>query len=151
MAVLGLGVTAGAASGQGSAGSAQPVKIVVDAKAAATPFPHFWEQTFGSGRAILALRDEYRKDIDVVHAATGFEEVRFHGIFNDEVGVYDPARKYTNPGQATQSVATDGIYNFSYVDAIYDGLLEHHVRPYVELSFMPKGLAADPNDLHVFW
>ena len=35
--------------------------------------------------------------------------------------------------------------------AIYDGLFEHHVRPFVELSFMPKGLAADPNDLHVFW
>ncbi len=151
IAVLGLGVMTGAAPGQSTSGAAQPVQITVDARAAATPFPHFWEQTFGSGRAILALRDEYRKDIDVVHAATGFEEVRFHGIFNDEVGVYDPARKYTNPGQATQSVATDGIYNFSYVDAIYDGLLEHHVQPYVELSFMPKGLAADPNDLHVFW
>ncbi len=134
-----------------SAQAASPVEMTVDAKAATTPFPHFWEQTFGSGRAILSLRDEYRKDIDAVHEATGFQSVRFHGIFNDEVGVYDPARKYTNPGQATESVETDGIYNFSYVDAIYDGLLEHQVRPFVELSFMPKGLAADPNDVHVFW
>ncbi|WP_246408911.1 GH39 family glycosyl hydrolase [Granulicella aggregans] len=127
------------------------VEVSVDAKAPATPFPHFWEQTFGSGRAILSLRDEYRQDIDAVHEATGFQSIRFHGIFNDEVGLYDPARKYTNPGQATQAVATDGIYNFSYVDQIYDGLLEHHVRPFVELSFMPKGLAADPNDFHIFW
>ena len=29
------------------------------------------------------------------------------------------------------------IYNFSYVDQIYDGLLQNGVRPYVELSFMP--------------
>jgi xylan 1,4-beta-xylosidase len=128
-----------------------PVRVSIDAQGPSTPFPHFWEQTFGSGRAILSLRDEYRQDIDAVHAATGFQSVRFHGIFNDEVGLYDPARKYTNPGQATQAVATDGIYNFSYVDQIYDGLLEHHVRPFVELSFMPNGLAADPNDLHVFW
>jgi xylan 1,4-beta-xylosidase len=142
--LFGLGI--GAAFGQGA-----PVRITVDAQAAGTPFPHFWEQTFGSGRAILSLRDEYRKDIDAVHAATGFQSVRFHGIFNDEVGVYDPSRKYTNPGQATEDVKTNGFYNFSYVDAIYDGLLEHHVRPFVELSFMPKGLAADPNDLHVFW
>jgi xylan 1,4-beta-xylosidase len=133
------------------AAQSSPILVTVDAKAPATPFPHFWEQTFGSGRAILSLRDEYRQDIDAVHEATEFKSVRFHGIFNDEVGLYDPARKYTNPGQATQSVATDGIYNFSYVDQIYDGLLEHHVRPFVELSFMPKGLAADPNDLHVFW
>jgi xylan 1,4-beta-xylosidase len=28
--------------------------IHVDAQAATTPFPHFWEQTFGSGRAILS-------------------------------------------------------------------------------------------------
>lgn len=132
-------------------GQAAPVTITVDAKAATTPFPHFWEQTFGSGRAILSLRDEYRKDIDDVHDATDFQSVRFHGILMDEVGIYDPARKYTNPGQATKNVQTDGIYNFSYVDAIYDGLLEHHVKPFVELSFMPKGLASDPNDLHVFW
>ena len=34
------------------------------------------------------------------------------------------------------------VYNFSYVDQIYDGLLENGVRPFVELSFMPKKLAA---------
>ena len=35
-------------------------------------------------------------------------------------------------------------YNFSYVDQIYDGLLANHVRPFVELSFMPKKMASDP-------
>ena len=34
--------------------------VTVDAKAAATPFPHYWEQMFGSGRAALTLRDSYR-------------------------------------------------------------------------------------------
>ena len=33
-----------------------PEKVVIDARAPGRPFPHFWEQTFGSGRAILALR-----------------------------------------------------------------------------------------------
>jgi xylan 1,4-beta-xylosidase len=28
--------------------------IRIDAHAATTPFPHFWEQMFGSGHAILA-------------------------------------------------------------------------------------------------
>ena len=30
------------------------------------------------------------------------------------------------------------------MDQIYDGLLENHVRPFVELSFMPRALAAQP-------
>ena len=34
------------------------------------------------------------------------------------------------------------IYNWSYVDQIYDGLLENGVRPFVEMSFMPRALAA---------
>ena len=53
------------------------------------PFPHFWEQTFGSGRAILSLRDSYRRDLRMMKAATDIHYVRFHAIFHDEVGVYN--------------------------------------------------------------
>jgi xylan 1,4-beta-xylosidase len=129
----------------------QSEHIAVDAKSPTTPFPHFWEQTFGSGRAILALRQSYREDLHTVKEATGFQSIRFHGIFNDEVGLYDPDRKTKNPGLAAQTANDASVYNFSYVDQIYDGLLAEHVRPYVELSFMPKKMAADPNALHAFW
>jgi xylan 1,4-beta-xylosidase len=43
------------------------------------------------------------------------------------------------------------VYNFAYVDEIYDGLLANGVRPLVEISFMPVKLAFNPLDLHVFW
>jgi xylan 1,4-beta-xylosidase len=136
----------------GVAARAQPPEhIAVDAKAPTTPFPHFWEQTFGSGRAILALRQSYREDLRTVKQATDFQSIRFHGIFNDEVGLYDPDRKTKNPGLAAQAANDASVYNFSYVDQIYDGLLAEHVRPYVELSFMPRKMAADPNALHAFW
>ena len=36
------------------------------------------------------------------------------------------------------------VYNLSYVDQIYDGLLANGVRPFVEISFMPKKLASRP-------
>jgi xylan 1,4-beta-xylosidase len=94
---------------------------------------------FGSGRAILSLRESYRNDLRETKRITGFEYVRFHAIFHDEAGVYDEDKG----GQA--------VYNFSYVNQIYDGLLENHVRPFIELSFMPKKLASDPNALHPFW
>ena len=42
------------------------------------------------------------------------------------------------------------VYNFSYVDQIYDGLLASGVRPFVEISFMPNQLAAS-HALQAFW
>ena len=122
-----------------------PETIVVDARSATTPFPHFWEQTFGSGRAILTLRESYRQDLRSVKQATDFQSVRFHGIFMDEVGLYDPDRKVQNPGLAAQAANDASVYNFSYIDEIYDGLLANHIRPFVEMSFMPRKMAADPN------
>ncbi|ADW67251.1 GH39 family glycosyl hydrolase [Granulicella tundricola] len=138
---------------QSAPDSSTTVRLTVDAHAAATPFPHFWEQTFGSGRAILSLRDSYRIDLDKVHGITGFDSVRFHGILNDDVGLYDPDRKTKNPGLAAQDDPSAGgtVYNFSYIDQIYDGLLAHHVRPFVELSFMPAKMASNPAAIHPFW
>ena len=112
--------------------------ILIDPSAPAHPFPHFWEQMFGSGRAILSLRESYRHDLHEVKQITGFDYVRFHAIFHDEVGLYD------------EDAQGNPVYNFSYVDQIYDSLLANGVRPFVELSFMPKKLAAR-EVLHPFW
>jgi xylan 1,4-beta-xylosidase len=105
-------------------------EIIVDLKGSPHSFPHFWEQMFGSGRAILTLRDSYRQDLRLVKDTTDFKFVRFHAILHDEVGIYDEDKR-GNP-----------TYNFSYVDQIYDGLLANGVRPFVELSFMPSKLAS---------
>lgn len=113
--------------------------VQVDADGAATPFPHFWEQMFGSGHAILALREPWRDDLRAVKGTTAMQWVRFHGILDDEVGIYT-RDEHGNP-----------VYNFAYVDEIYDGMLQNGVRPMVEISFMPTQLAFNPLDLHVFW
>ncbi|MDE3104640.1 MAG: glycosyl hydrolase family 39 [Acidobacteriota bacterium] len=132
--------------------SPQSVTLHVDANAAGTPFPHFWEKMFGSGRAILTLRQSYQDDLVSVRDVTGFDAVRAHGIFMDEVGLYDPDRQTLIPAQTAQRDTTaEGIYNFTYIDQIYDALLAHGVRPFVELSFMPRKLASDPARLHGFW
>ena len=148
-------VTAAALFAGASAMPAQsPVRLTIDEHATTTPFPHFWEQTFGSGRAILSLRESYRKDLRTVKDATNFKSVRFHGIFMDDVGLYDPDRRpiaFAQMKDAAAGPADQGIYNFSYIDQIYDGLLDQGVRPFVELSFTPKKLASDPNALHAFW
>jgi xylan 1,4-beta-xylosidase len=132
--VMGLQIPGTCLRGQ----SANDQTIVFDAGAEGSAFPHVWEQMFGSGRAILSLRESYREDLRQVRKITGFRYVRFHGVLNDEVGVYDQDKQ----GQPA--------YNFSYVDQIYDGLLANGVRPFVEISFMPKLLAANPTP-HPFW
>ncbi len=126
-----------AATGAGSLQGQE--SITVDAQAPATPFPHFWEQMFGSGRAILTLRESYRDDLRAVKKVADFRYVRFHAILHDEVSVFN-LDDHCNP-----------VYNFAYVDQIYDGLLKNGVRPFVEISFMPKKLAFNPDALHPFW
>ena len=122
-----------------AAAPATTTRLHIDASAQGTPFPHFWEQMLGSGRASLALRDDYRKDLDAVHQATGVGYIRFHGILDHDVGL-------------VQRDAQGKIsYNFSYVDQIYDGLLEHGFKPFVELGFMPPELTSDPAALQAFW
>lgn len=112
--------------------------VTIDAKASTTPFPHFWEQMFGSGRAVLSMRQSYRDDMRTVQDVTDFKYVRFHAIFQDENGVYD------------EDAQGNPVYNWSYVDQIYDGLQEKGIMPFVEISFMPKKLAAKL-DYHAFW
>lgn len=112
--------------------------VTIDAHAAGHPFPHFWEQMFGSGRANLSMRQSYRDDLQRVKKVTDFRYVRFHAIFHDENGVY------------SQDAQGNPVYNWSYVDQIYDGLLDNGIRPFVEISFMPKALAARM-DFQAFW
>ena len=58
--LLGLAtvISTGLASSRQSLAQEQ---IEISANAQTTPFPHFWEQMFGSGRAILTLRESYRE------------------------------------------------------------------------------------------
>ena len=117
----------------------QSEEITIDARASTTPFPHFWEEMFGSGRAALVMRTVYQNDLAAVKGITDMKYVRFHAILHDELGVYNED-EHGNP-----------VYNFTYVNQIYESLLATGVRPVVEISFMPKKLAFNPDALHPFW
>ncbi len=127
-----------ALSAQGPEPPAAPEQITIDATGPSHPFPHFWERIFGSGRATLSLRESYRNDLRNLKSHTAVQYIRFHNILSDESGLYE--------------LDANGLasYNFSYVDQIYDGLLDNGVKPFVELSFMPGKLAKNPRP-HPFW
>jgi xylan 1,4-beta-xylosidase len=91
----------------------------------------------GAGRANEGLRADWQGQLDTVQREIGFRYIRFHGLLHDDMGVY------------TEDAAGNPSYNFQYVDALYDALLAKHIRPFVELSFMPAKLAS--GDATVFW
>ncbi|HYJ46112.1 MAG TPA: hypothetical protein VEV81_05810 [Pyrinomonadaceae bacterium] len=97
----------------------------------------FFRQVVGAGRAAEGLRADWQRDLAIIHRECGFKYIRFHGLLQDEMGVYSEDRR----GQP--------VYNFQYVDALYDAILEKGMKPFVELGFMPQALAS--GDHHVFW
>jgi xylan 1,4-beta-xylosidase len=94
-------------------------------------------QVVGAGRANEGLRADWQGQLATVQREIGFQYIRMHGILNDDMGVY-AEDSHGNPQ-----------FNFQYVDALYDALLKLHIRPFVELSFMPSRLASGPQT--VFW
>ena len=77
-----------------SAAAPIPVDIAVDTTAAPTPFPHFWKTTFGSGHARLTLRADWQLHLKQARDELGLGGVRYHGIFDDDMGVVTGHRQY---------------------------------------------------------
>src|SRR5690242_14117161 len=91
----------------------------------------------GAGRANEGLRADWQAQLALVQREIGFRYIRFHGLLDDDMGVYK------------EDATGDPRYNFQYIDALYDALLAMHIRPFVELSFMPSQLASGKQT--VFW
>jgi xylan 1,4-beta-xylosidase len=97
--------------------------------AAPTPLAHAWEHTVGSGRALLALRADWRAHLRRAHDDLGFRHVRFHGMLDDDMGTLICQNEKF-------------LHSFFNVDSIFDYLLSIGMRPFAEMSFMPTTLAS---------
>jgi xylan 1,4-beta-xylosidase len=95
----------------------------------ATPLTHFWEHTVGSDHAPVALRADWQNQLRRCRDELGFRYVRFHGLLSDDVGTLICHQEKF-------------LYSFFNADQIFDFLLSIGMKPFVELSFMPKALAS---------
>jgi xylan 1,4-beta-xylosidase len=113
------------------------IESSVKADAAATPLVHFWSACVGAGRANEGLRAGWQEQLRRVHDECGFGYCRFHGLFHDDMFVH--------------RVGVDGrpVYNFQYVDELFDRMLSIGVKPFVEFGFCPADLASQLGT--VFW
>lgn len=105
----------------------------------AEPFEHYWSFATCGGRVNEALRAGWQEQLQVVREECGFRYVRMHDLFNDDMFVY-----FEKP---------DGrvVYNWQYVDEVYDRLLDKGMRPFVELSFFPTGIAAKDSKTQMWY
>lgn len=83
--------------------------------------------------AALLLRCDMLRQLSFLKDYCGFEHVRCHGIFHDRVHVVSRDQR----GRLQ--------LHFDTAQAIYDNLLDAGLTPWVELSFLPRTLAADPS------
>ena len=87
----------------------------------------------GTGRLGLALTAEYLEQLAFVQREIGFKHIRGHGLFSDDVAIY---QEYEEDGELKAE------YNYTYIDRIIDKYLELGIRPFLELGFMPEKLAS---------
>ncbi|WP_183557625.1 GH39 family glycosyl hydrolase [Mucilaginibacter sp. SP1R1] len=91
----------------------------------------------GAGRANEGLRADWQRQLKVAHDECGFRYIRFHGLLSDDMGVYFEDKN----GKS--------IYNFQYIDELFDFLQSIHMKPFVEVGFMPGALASGSQT--IFW
>lgn len=125
-------------AGSKNAGAAEPDarQIVADFKKVKGPNNHYEALCVGAGRAGELLRKAAVDHLKDVHENCGFQYLRFHGLFHEDMAVY--SEKEGKP-----------VYNFQYVDLAYDSIMDTGMKPFVELGFMPVQLASGTQT--VFW
>ena len=78
------------------------------------------------------IAEDFEAALRLARAELGAERVRAHAVLHDELAVYREA-----DGEPS--------YDFSAIERVYDRVLALGLRPVVELSFMPRDLASDPD------
>lgn len=84
-----------------------PTKATVTLQPSTVSFEPYWTASVGSGHALLGLRSDWQEQLARAHHEIGVESVRFHGVFDDDMG---PVVTRNTDGTAN--------YNFTMVDKV---------------------------------
>lgn len=117
-----------------------PVDVAVDAGESWGMLPRIWSYV-GCDECNYLYVPEGRELLAKLGALGGPVYVRAHHLFCTGNGLGSPKWGSTN----VYREAADGtpLYDWRFLDLIFDAILENGCRPFVELGFMPRDLA-DP-------
>lgn len=138
-----------ASAAEPTAPSSFPVTITVDASQVRGPMQPMWRffgadepnyATMKDGRVLLGELGELRPDQVYFRA---------HNLLCTGDGT--PALKWGSTNAYTQGADGSPVYSWTVLDHIFDTYRANHVRPYVELGFMPEALSTHPQPYQHAW
>lgn len=109
-------------------------KFSIYVKGKLSKLDHTWGNLMTIGKAKEGLYSSIQQQLKLVKKATDFQYLRFHGLFDDEMMVYG------------ENEFGESECNFFYTDQLFDFLKSINVKPFVELGFMPRDLAENPEE-----
>jgi len=117
-------------------------RVVIDATRVVGPLDRPWRPMIGAERLCQLdhgvgaggrhIGDEFAEALRMAHHELGVEAVRAHAILHDDLGTY-------------REVDGRPVHDFAGIDRIYDRILDIGLRPVVEVGFMPRDLARNPD------
>ena len=111
--------------------------IEVDIRKKAGQYDAFHNTCVSTGRAYLLLRKDHQEHIQKAAQECGFKYLRFHGLFQDDMGLY------------RENAAGEAIYSWQYIDNVYDFIYDTGLHPFVVFDFMPEALASEKK--YIYW
>jgi len=127
----------------------QAVEIRVDAGVKQGPFRPIYPY-FGYDEPNYTYSDNGKKLIGELTALSPVRTViRTHHLLISGDGT--PAMKWGSTNAYTEDAAGNAVYDWMIVDRIFDTYIENHVRPFVEMGFMPEALSSKPEPYPRNW
>ncbi|HTX76391.1 MAG TPA: hypothetical protein VMD29_09310 [Terracidiphilus sp.] len=119
-----------------------PVTIQVHAAQSAGPYAPIWN-FFGADEPNYTYAANGRKLLRELSALSPVPVYfRTHNLFTTGNG--EASLKWGSTNVYTERPDGTPIYNFTITDRIFDTLIAAHVRPLVEIGFMPEALSTHP-------
>jgi len=126
-----------------------PVSIKVDLSKPVGPYAPIY-RWFGYDEANYTTMPHGRQLLTELHDLSPVPVyIRAHHLLTSGNGV--PELKWSSTNVFTLDANGKPVYDFKILDGIFDAYKAAGVRPYVELGFMPKDLAVNPEPYQVHY
>ncbi|MBC7088414.1 MAG: helix-turn-helix domain-containing protein [Tissierellales bacterium] len=111
---------------------------VDDKKTQIQDFKKPWENLITIGYSLEGLRKDIFDNIAKAQKEIGFKFLRFHGVFSDLLGIYG------------ENIKGESYINFQEIDILFDLLMENKIKPFIELTFIPKKISMEQNGIFLW-
>lgn len=116
------------------------MNIQIDRNIKTIPTDTSWQFGIGNDHACQMLRTDVCEHVKLAHDELGIKYIRFHGIFDDDLLVIQRLTDYHNFAAMPFASKVKEL-SFRQVANVFDNVLKCGMKPFVELSFMPRAIA----------